>query len=159
MGWRVSLRHYGEPVLRVATDGSSLGNPGPSGWAWATENGQEAWAGARRSTNNRMELRAVIEALESLPNAVLLIVTDSEYVVNVFTEWLDGWRARGMRTSRGKPVENQDLIERAAKLLEGRNVEFEWVRGHAGHPLNERADKLANDAAQRAKTKLARQPN
>lgn len=102
-----------------------------------------------------MELRAVIEALESLPDADLRILTDSEYVVNVFTEWLEGWRARGMRTSKGEPVENQDLIERAARLIESRNVEFEWVRGHTGHPLNERADDLANSAAQRAKEKLA----
>lgn len=147
------------PMLRVATDGSSLGNPGPGGWAWVTEDGKEDWAGARNSTNNRMELRAVIEALESLSSGELTIVTDSEYVVNVFTQWLEGWRSRGMRTSRGKPVENQDLIERAARLLEGRDVEFEWVRGHAGHPLNERADKLANDAARRAQLKLSQRPS
>lgn len=139
----------------VATDGSSLGNPGPGGWAWVTEDGEQGSAGARRSTNNRMELRAVIEALESIGDNEVRILTDSEYVVNVFTEWLEGWRTRGMRTSNGRPVENQDLIERADRLMKDRRVEFVWIKGHAGHPLNEAADRLANAAARRAKQKLS----
>jgi ribonuclease HI len=141
----------------AATDGSALGNPGPAGWAWVTDDGREGCAGARHSTNNRMELRAVIELLQAMdPSEPLTIQADSEYVVNIFTKWLEGWRKRGMRTSEGKPVENQDLIEYIDALLKGRQVTFEWVRGHAGHGLNERADAMANGAARRAAAKLGR---
>ena len=84
-----------------------------------------------------------------------MVETDSEYVVKIFTEWLDVWRRKGMRTSRGKAVENQDLISRLDTLVHGRDVTFEWVRGHAGHPLNERADALANAAARRAAARLS----
>lgn len=146
--------------LVVATDGSALGNPGPAGWGWVSADGRENSAGARQSTNNRMELRAVIEALESLTDAPSLrVLTDSEYVVKIFTEWLPTWRARGMRTGKGRRVENQDLIERLDALLALRPVQFEWIRGHAGHPLNERADELANGAARRAADRLARDPS
>lgn len=143
----------------AATDGSAIGNPGPAGWAWVTEDGREGFAGARHSTNNRMELRAVLELLLGTDNDEPLVVqTDSEYVVNIFTKWLEGWRSRGMRTAARKPVENRDLIERIDSLLRGRKVEFEWVRGHAGHVLNERADALANGAARRAEDRLAVEP-
>ena len=142
--------------ITIATDGSSLGNPGPAGWAWVASDGRSNCAGARHSTNNRMELRAVIEALEAMPErSEIRILSDSEYVVKIFTEWLGAWRAKGMRTGRGKPVENRDLIERLDALVQSRNVRFEWVRGHAGHPMNEQADALANDAAQKPKGKLA----
>ena len=140
----------------AATDGSALGNPGPGGWAWVTEDGRHACAGARHSTNNRMELRAVYELLRATsPDEPLTIQTDSVYVVNIFTKWLAGWRTRGMKTSSRKPVENTDLIEPIDSLLAGRQVTFEWVRGHAGHPLNERADALANGAARRAAERIA----
>jgi ribonuclease HI len=140
----------------AATDGSALGNPGPGGWAWVAEDGRHAFAGARHSTNNRMELRAVYELLRAMGHdEPLTIQTDSEYVVNIFTKWLEGWRKRGMKTSSRKPVENTDLIEAIDALLNGRQVTFEWTRGHAGHPLNERADALANGAARRASERLA----
>lgn len=135
----------------AATDGSSLGNPGPSGWAWVTEDGRQDWASVRRSTNNRMELTAVLQLLRSVPAPILTIQTDSQYVRNIFTEWLEGWRRRGMRTSSRKPVENQDLIVAIDESLQGRNVEWEWVRGHVGHPLNEVADDLARFGAERAR--------
>ena len=142
----------------AATDGSALGNPGPAGWAWVTDDGRQGFAGARHSTNNRMELRAVLELLLATNgDERLAIQTDSEYVVNIFTKWLGGWRRRGMRTARRKPVENTDLIERIDTLLQSRKVEFEWIRGHAGHPLNEKADGLANRAARRAAERLARE--
>jgi ribonuclease HI len=141
----------------AATDGSSLGNPGPAGWAWVTADGREASAGARHSTNNRMELRAVLELLLATDASdPLVIQTDSAYVVGIFTEWLEGWKSRGMRTSAKKAVENVDLITEIEKTLVGRNVTFEKVPGHAGHLLNEKADLLANTVAHRAKTRLTR---
>lgn len=99
-----------------------------------------------------MELRAILELLKAIPrDQPLVILTDSQYAMNVFTEWLPGWRERGMRTSSKKPVENQDLILAIDSELEARgNASFEWVRGHAGHDLNELADELANSAARRA---------
>jgi ribonuclease HI len=104
-----------------------------------------------------MELRALIELLESSdPTEGLRISVDSQYVMKIFTEWLPRWRERGMRTSKNKPVENIDLIERADGLLTDRQIEFEWVRGHDGHPMNEHADRLANAAAVRAREKLRR---
>lgn len=142
-------------MVIAATDGSALGNPGPGGWAWVTDDGREGSSGARHSTNNRMELRAVLELLAATePVEPLVIQTDSQYVANIFTKWLAGWRKKGMRTASGKPVENVDLIEEIDALLKGRIVTFEWVRGHSGHELNERADALANGAAMRAAEKL-----
>jgi ribonuclease HI len=138
-------------VVVAATDGGAIGNPGPAGWAWVTEDGREGWARARRSTNNRMELRAVLELLGAIDrNEELVIQTDSQYVHRIFTEWLDAWKQKGMRTSARRPVENQDLIMAIDDALRDRTVTFEWVRGHAGHPLNERADQLANAAARSA---------
>ena len=135
----------------VATDGSSLGNPGPSGWAWVCADGRQDWASARHSTNNRMELMAVRELLRSISDHGLLIQADSQYVIKVFTEWLPGWRARRMRTASKKPVENAELILEIADLLADRDVEWQWVRGHVGHELNEKADTLARHGAERAK--------
>jgi ribonuclease HI len=103
-----------------------------------------------------MEMRAVLELLLAVdPGEALVIQTDSAYVIGVFTEWLPKWRERGMRTASRKPVENVDLIERIDQTLKGRDVRFEKVAGHAGHVLNTRADALANQAAQRAKARLA----
>lgn len=138
-------------MIVAATDGGCIGNPGPGGWAWVMEDGSHSSASARHTTNNRMELRAVLELLRVAPaNEPLLIITDSQYVQKVFTEWLPVWRSRGMRTASRRPVENKDLIEVIDRELANRTVTFEWVRGHAGHPLNERADELANTAARRA---------
>lgn len=142
--------------LVVATDGSCLGNPGPGGWAWVTEDGRVGSAAGRRSTNNRMELRAVLGLLQSIdPDEELVIQTDSSYVIGVFTEWLSVWKKRGMRTGRNKPVENADLIVEIDELLAGRKVTFEKVPGHAGHPLNEKADALARSEAERAQRTVA----
>lgn len=101
-----------------------------------------------------MELTAVLQALRSTVEERLLLQADSQYVINVFTTWLPGWRARGMRTSSRKPVENAELILEIDELLASRDVEWEWVRGHAGHQLNERADALARHAAERARVLL-----
>lgn len=116
-----------------------------------TADGDQDWASARRSTNNRMELTAVLELLRSHPRQPLLVQSDSQYVINVFTKWLQGWRVRGMQTAKRKRVENLDLIREISTLLEEVDVEWEWVRGHDGHPLNERADELARFAAKRSR--------
>jgi ribonuclease HI len=99
-----------------------------------------------------MELIAVLQLLRSVTDDHLIIQTDSQYVKNIFTEWLEGWRRRGMRTSDRKPVENQDLITEIDKRLRIRNVTWEWVKGHGGHKLNERADELARFGAERARS-------
>jgi ribonuclease HI len=140
----------------AATDGSARGNPGPGGWAWVTEDGREGSAAATFTTNSRMELRAVLELLRAIDESeVLVIQTDSAYVIGVFTQWLDAWRRKGMRTSRNTPVENQDLIEAIAQELDGRQVRFEKVPGHAGHRLNALADARAKEWASLAAQKLA----
>lgn len=135
----------------AATDGGCIGNPGPGGWAWITEDGRQGYASAKHTTNNRMELRAILELLKAVsPLEPLTIQTDSQYAMNVFTKWLPQWKAKGMRTGRNKKVENQDLILAIENEMTARDVVFEWVRGHVGHPLNEEADRLANTAARRA---------
>lgn len=98
-----------------------------------------------------MELTAVLQALRSTADEPLLVLADSQYVINVFTQWLPDWRTRGMRTSSRKPVQNAELILEIDELLSSREIEWGWVRGHAGHPLNERADALARHAAERAR--------
>lgn len=137
----------GETV--VYTDGSCLGNPGPGGWAWAVVDGPYASGAEPVSTNQRMEVTAVLRALESLRGSVL-VVSDSTYVVNCFRDrWWEGWRRRGWRNAAGQPVANRDLWEPLLELaLEGgRPVRFGWVRGHAGDAMNERVDLLATQAA------------
>jgi ribonuclease HI len=134
----------------VATDGSCLTNPGPGGWAWACEDGRHGSGGHAGTTNNLMELRAVYELLGAYPpETPLLIQADSMYVINIFTRWLKGWRAKGWQTSAKKPVLNREAIELIAQRLEGRDVRWEHVKGHSGHPLNERVDTLARTAAER----------
>ena len=129
------------------TDGSCIGNPGPGGWGVHVElpDGRvvEAGGGDLRTTNNRMELRAAIEALRLTADApAVAIVTDSQYVRRGVLEWLKGWQRNGWRTSTGKPVENQDLWRDLAGLASER-VEWRWTRGHAGTPGNERCDEIA----------------
>ncbi len=141
----------------AATDGSCLGNPGPGGWAWVTTDGRCGSAAARHTTNNRMELRAVLELLRHTDpdtDDPLTIQTDSVYVMNIFTKWLEGWKRRGMRTASRKPVENADLIKMIDEELQGRRVQWEKVPAHMGHALNEEADTLAREAAERAAARL-----
>ena len=142
-----------EPVI-VYTDGACSGNPGPGGWAWAVApGGSPSGAGGEpRTTNQRMELRAVLEALIALGDSQpVLVVSDSTYVVNCFRDrWWAGWLQRGWINSKKQPVANRDLWEPLVELvLERRNVTFRWVKGHSGHPLNERADALAVEAVAR----------
>ena len=132
----------------IYTDGACKGNPGPGGWgAWlrSGEHEKELWGGAAHTTNNRMELTAVIEALASLNRrCTVALYTDSEYVRNGITTWIHGWKARGWLTSDRKPVKNDDLWRRLDGLRDQHDVKWHWVKGHAGDPGNERADQLAN---------------
>lgn len=133
----------------AAADGSSLGNPGPAGWAWVTTDGAWRAGGWPKGTNNQGELMAVLDLLretESL-GAQLHVLCDSQYVINAVTKWMTGWKRRGWKKADGKPVQNRDLLEQIDAALEGRQVEFEWVRGHAGHDLNEQADTYARAVA------------
>ncbi len=133
--------------VEIYTDGACSGNPGSGGWgALMRYNGheKEIYGGEKETTNNRMEMMAVIKSLEALkkPSNVRLY-TDSKYVMQGITEWLEGWKKRGWKTASKKPVKNKDLWERIDLLVERHNVEFIWVKGHAGHVENERADELA----------------
>jgi ribonuclease HI len=137
------------PRVQLFTDGACLGNPGPGGWAFIlrdldTDNEIEQSAGQPDTTNNRMELLAVIHGLEALskPSHVTL-VGDSEYVLKGLTEWLPDWKARNWRKKDRKPVMNAELWQHLDELLQTHTVEVEWTRGHSGHPENERCDTLA----------------
>lgn len=134
----------------IYTDGACKGNPGPGGWGALLRSGtaeKELFGGEAETTNNRMELTAVIEALAALkrPCRVTLFL-DSEYVRKGITEWLPGWKAKGWRTAARQPVKNADLWQRLDALVQGsgHQIEWRWVKGHAGDPGNERADALAN---------------
>ena len=133
----------------AAADGSSLGNPGPAGWAWVTAEGDWRAGGWPRGTNNQGELMAVLDLLRATEklDASLRILCDSQYVINSVTKWMPGWKRRGWKKSDGKPVQNRDLLEQIDAALAGRKVSFEWVRGHSGHDLNERADDYARAVA------------
>ena len=132
----------------IYTDGACKGNPGPGGWgAWLRwgEHEKELFGGEPSTTNNRMELTAVIEALALLKRRTpVAIYTDSEYVKNGITSWIHGWKKRGWRTADNKPVKNIELWQRLDTLVAQHPVEWHWVRGHTGDPGNERADALAN---------------
>ena len=134
------------PVV-IYTDGACSGNPGPGGWGAILTYGdkcREISGGEALTTNNRMELMAAIKGLEALRRKVPVRVhTDSTYLKDGITRWIHDWKARGWRTSDKKPVKNVDLWQRLEALLERHDVEWKWVRGHAGHPMNERADALA----------------
>lgn len=134
----------------AAADGSALGNPGPAGWAWYIDDDHWASGGWAHGTNNMGELKAVLdlfEATASRPEAKLRVYCDSQYVINSLTKWMPGWKKKGWKKSNGKPVLNRDLMEALDAALAGRDYEFIWVKGHAGHALNEKADSLANGAA------------
>ena len=137
-------------VVDIYTDGACRGNPGPGGWAalLSFAGREKELAGAEAlTTNNRMELTAVIRALEALKRPVRArVYTDSEYVRRGITEWVRAWKARGWLTADRKPVKNQDLWQRLDDLAAGHAIEWHWVPGHAGVPGNERVDRLANEA-------------
>ena len=137
-----------KPIVTIYTDGACKGNPGPGGWgAWLSTAGheKELCGGEANTTNNRMELTAPIEALATLKRSCqITIYTDSEYVRKGITEWIIGWQRRGWKTADNKPVKNADLWQRLDALCKLHQVEWRWVKGHAGDPGNERADVLAN---------------
>ncbi|WP_375421189.1 ribonuclease HI [uncultured Sphingomonas sp.] len=137
--------------VEIATDGACKGNPGPGGWGAVLRFGgaeKELSGGDPNTTNNRMELTAAIEALNALvrPCSVKLS-TDSRYVMDGLTKWVAGWKRNGWRTADKKPVKNAELWHALIAAAERHQIEWIWVKGHAGHPDNERADKLASDAA------------
>lgn len=136
-------------TITAAADGSALGNPGPNGWAWYIDDANWAAGGSPHGTNNQGELRAVLELLQATAgiSEKLMIECDSRYVIDSVTKWMPGWKRKGWRKSDGGPVLNRDLLEGIDKAIRGRDVEFSWVKGHAGHPLNEAADERANAAA------------
>ena len=138
-------------VVEIFTDGACKGNPGPGGWGAvirAGANEKELSGGEAETTNNRMELTAAIEALNALKRPCRVrLSTDSRYVMDGLTRWIHGWRKNGWRTADKKPVKNAELWHALIAACERHRIEWQWVKGHAGHPENERADKLASDAA------------
>lgn len=138
-------------VVEIHTDGACKGNPGPGGWgAWLRygDHETELFGGEPMTTNNRMEIMAVIKALEALKRACKVkIYTDSVYVQKGITEWIHNWKARGWKTSDKKPVKNDDLWKQLDAAVQMHEIEWIWVKGHAGHTGNERADSLANQGA------------
>ena len=135
-------------AVEIYSDGACKGNPGPGGWGVLLRAGtreKELFGGEAQTTNNRMELTAVIRGLEALKaRSAVRVFTDSQYVQKGISEWIHEWKRRGWRTADRKPVKNADLWQRLDELARGHEVEWHWVRGHAGHPENERADELAN---------------
>lgn len=143
--------------IEIFTDGACSGNPGPGGWGAILRSGRhekEIWGGEPDTTNNRMELTAVIRALELLKRPVQVrVYTDSQYVQKGISEWIHGWKARGWKTASKAPVKNVDLWQALDKATATHRLEWIWVRGHAGHAENERADELARkgvDAVRKA---------
>ena len=136
-------------TIIAAADGSALGNPGPAGWAWTIDDDTWRCGGWTRGTNNQGELTAVLDLLRQTAHVDddLLVYCDSQYVINSITSWMPGWKRKGWKKKDGKPVLNVEVMKALDEAMRGRRVRFEWVRGHAGHPLNEAADKLANGAA------------
>jgi ribonuclease HI len=135
-------------VVEIYADGACKGNPGPGGWGVLLRSGgreKELCGGEVQTTNNRMELTAVIRGLEALKRrAAVRVYTDSQYVQKGITQWIRDWKRRGWKTADRKPVKNADLWQRLDELAHGHAIEWHWVRGHAGHADNERADALAN---------------
>lgn len=146
--------------ITIYTDGACKGNPGPGGWGVLLKSGtveKELFGGEKTTTNNRMEMTAVIEALQALkrPCEVTLFI-DSQYVLKGITEWVPGWKARGWRTASKEPVKNVELWKKLDELVatSGHKIDWRWVRGHNGDPGNERADALANLGVDRALGKI-----
>ncbi|MGZ5041103.1 MAG: ribonuclease HI [Usitatibacter sp.] len=149
---RETLPHAGSATegktINIYTDGACKGNPGPGGWGAILESDgkeREMFGGEAGTTNNRMELTAVIEALSALKRPCRVILhTDSQYVQKGITEWIHGWKARGWRTAAKEPVKNVDLWKKLDEAIRTHHIDWIWVKGHAGHDGNERADALAN---------------
>jgi ribonuclease HI len=135
-------------IINVYTDGACKGNPGPGGWGAVLEHGgreREMFGGEAATTNNRMELTAVIEALSALKRPCRVVLhTDSQYVQKGITEWIGGWKARGWKTAAKEPVKNVDLWRKLDEVVRDHEIRWVWVKGHAGHEGNERADAHAN---------------
>jgi ribonuclease HI len=142
------VREISSDTVDIFSDGACKGNPGPGGWGAVMRFGdqeKEIFGGEPQTTNNRMEMTAVIEALSQLKRASKVrVYTDSQYVQKGISEWLPGWKARRWRTAANQPVKNVDLWQRLDALAAQHDVQWLWVKGHAGHPENERADALAN---------------
>ena len=143
--------------VEIYTDGACKGNPGPGGWgAWlrSGDHERELWGGEPQTTNNRMELTAVIQSLAALksPSRVTLHL-DSEYVRNGITSWIHNWKRRGWRTAANQAVKNVDLWQQLDALVQGHQIDWRWVKGHAGNAGNERADALANRGVEQARLK------
>jgi ribonuclease HI len=150
----------GRALVEIFTDGACSGNPGPGGWGAVLRyrgHEKELSGGEPQTTNNRMELMAAIAALEALkrPSRVAL-TSDSTYLRDGITKWIHAWRAKGWKTAGKKPVKNQDLWQRLAEAMAPHEIEWHWVRGHSGHPENERADTLARQAIKAMKEGAAR---
>lgn len=137
-------------TITAAADGSSLGNPGPAGWAWYVD--EDTWdaGGWPKGTNNLGELTAILRLLQATAETgeELHILADSQYAINVVSKWRLGWKKRGWTKADKKPIKNLELIQEIDRAMEGRRVTFEWVKGHAGHRMNERADDLARGCAE-----------
>lgn len=136
--------------VEIYTDGACRGNPGPGGWGTILRKGgheKELYGSEAHTTNNRMELMAAIQALEALKRPCqVTLITDSQYLRRGITEWLPVWKRRGWKTADKKPLKNIDLWQRLEAATHGHEIEWQWIKGHAGHPGNERADELANKA-------------
>jgi len=139
-------------LVELFTDGACKGNPGPGGWGAVIRFGaheKEMSGGEKLTTNNRMEMMAAIQGLNALTRPCRVVVsTDSKYVMDGITKWVHGWRRKNWRTADNKPVKNVELWQALVEAATPHEVEWRWVKGHAGHPENERADRLASDAAE-----------
>ena len=146
--------------VTIFTDGACKGNPGPGGWGAILISGghrKDIWGGEPETTNNRMELMAAIQALEALKKPCTVeLHSDSTYVLKGITEWMAGWKARGWKTGDKKPVKNEDLWKRLDQARLRHDVKWKWVKGHAGHELNEHADALANRGVDEVLNPLSR---
>ena len=135
-------------IVEIFSDGACKGNPGPGGWGAVlrfNSRDKELWGGEAATTNNRMELMAVIRALEALKGpSTVRVFTDSQYVQKGISEWIHSWKRKGWKTADKKDVKNVDLWKELDELASRHRIEWHWVKGHAGHPENERADQLAN---------------
>jgi len=144
-------------TITAAADGSALGNPGPAGWAWYVDDDCWAAGGWKHATNNQGELKAVLELFRATAHVddELLVLCDSQYVINSVTKWMPGWKRKGWRKGDGKPVMNLELLKQIDDAIQGRRYRFEWVRGHVGHELNEAADVRARAVAEAYQRGLA----